>query len=256
MIKIFSEKKIIYLLPLALLLLGELYILFNSQLFFVSLALGALFITLTTKGLSIKSRALDWPLFLYFPLIFFIASSFYTTVLASPYLIQTLLLVNVFFIHIYFNSLYYFFRYNAPDRIDKLDTFLMTGSVLSIFFAGATAYALPVYLGWSFWPLLIVLAAISFPLFFQPFILGSLNLKTNRPFFIAALIIFTQIAGVIYLFPFSFNVLGLMLAIVFYVLFLILRLHIRGRLSSKLLKIPLIASLIIIILLLLTTRWF
>ena len=256
MIKILSEKKIRYILPLALLLLGEVYILFNSQMFFVSLALGALLISLSTKGLSIKSNSLDWPLFLYFPLLFFISSSFYGTVVANPYLIQALLLINVSFIYIYFNNLYYFFRYKAPDRTDKLDTFLMTASVLSIFFVGATIYALPVYLGWSFWPLLLVLAGVSFPLFFQPFVLGSLNLKSNKPFFITAFIIFTQMAGVIYLFPFSFNVLGLLLAIIFYALFLILRLHIRGRLSPKLLKIPLISSLIIIIILLLTTRWF
>lgn len=256
MIKIFSEKKIIYLLPLALLALGELYILFNPQLFFVSLSLGVLIIALSARGLALKNSTLDWPLFLYFPLILFISSSLYGTLIANPYLIQGLLLINVLFVYIYFNNLYYFFRYKAPDRIDKLDTFLMTGSVLSVFFAGATAYALPVFLGWSFWPLLFILSALTLPLFFQPFILGSLNLKNNRPFFISALIIFTQVAGAIYLFPFSFNVLGLMLAIVFYVLFIILRLHIRGRLSAKLLRLPLISSLIIIIMLLLTTRWF
>ena len=254
--KIFSGKKVFYFLPLALWLLGQVYVLFYPRLLFVALALGGLLIVLSTKGLATKSRRLDWPLFVYFPLIFFAASSLYGTLIPNMYWVQTILLLNASFCHIYFKNLYYYFRYEAPDRIDLLDTFLMAGSVLSVFFAAAAAYGLPVFLGWSFWPLLGAFALLIFPLFFQTFILGSLNLKINWPFFLTAILLLTQAVGVIYLFPFDFNILGLLVAIIFYILFLILRLFIRGRFSGQILRFPLISSLIIIIILLLTTRWF
>src|SRR5680860_1404323 len=181
--KIFSGKKVFYLLPLALWLLGQVYVLFYPHFFFVALALGAFLIVLSTRGLATKGRHLDWPLFVYFPVVFFVTSSLYETLILNMYWVQTLLLLNAGFIFIYFKNLYYFFRYEAPDRIDRLDTFLMAGAVLSVFFAAASAMGLPVFLGWSFWPLLGAFALIVFPLFFQPFILGSLSLKTNWPFF-------------------------------------------------------------------------
>lgn len=254
--KIFSGKKVYYILPLVLWLLGQVYVLFLPKLFFISLALGSLFIVLSIRGLATKSRRLDWPLFLYFPLIFFISSSFYGTLIPNIFWVQVLLFINASFVYVYLKNLYYFFRYEAPDRIDLLDTFLMAGSVLSVFFLAATVYALPIFLGWSFWSLLGLFNLAIFPLFFQPFILGSLNLRANWPFFLVGLIIITQISGVIYLFPFDFNILGLFASIIFYILFLTIRLYIRGRFSRQIIRFPLISSLIIVIILLLTTRWF
>jgi hypothetical protein len=253
--KLLTGKKVFYFLPLALLLLGEVFVFF-PRFFFVSLALGGLLIVVSTKQLAAKDRRLDWPLFFYFPLIFFLSSSLYETLIPNFYIVQALILLNVYFVFVYFNNLYYFFRYGAPDRIDRLDTFLMAGSVLSVFFLAASAYGLPVFLGWSFWPLLAAFSLLTLPFFFQPFILGTLNLRKNWPFFLSAFFIMGQLAGVVYLFPFSFNILGLLTAIFFYLLFLVVRLFIRGRLSGQVIKFPLISGFIMIIILLLTARWF
>lgn len=252
---IFAGKNAYYFLPLFLLILGQAFLMLPN-LFFVCLSLGAIAIVFTTRGLAKVGRSQDWSLFVYFPLIFFLSSYLYSTLIPGTYWIYAIFLLNAIFLYVYFKNLYYFFRYKAPERIDKLDTFLMTGAVLSAFFLGACAYGLPIFLGWDFWPLLMYYGLAVFPLFFQPFILGSLRLKQNWPFFLVALVIFLQIAGVIYLFPFGFSVLGLMAAIVFYLLFLTLRLHVRDRLSMQLLRLPLISSLAIFIILLLTTRWF
>jgi hypothetical protein len=253
--KIIRNKRIFYFLPLALWLLGQVFV-FYPKLFFVALSLGALFIVLATKELAVKNRRLDWPLFFYFPLIFFASSSLYGTLIPSFYWLQALLLLNAGFIFIYFKNLYYLFRYEAPIRIDQLDVFLMAGSVLTIFFLASTAYGLPIFLGWSFWPLLVTFSLAAFPLFFQPFILGSLKLKINWPFFLVVILALAQLAWVIYLLPFVFNVLGLLVAIIFYILFLTLRLFIRGNLSGRILRFPLILSSIIVVILLLTTHWF
>ncbi|MDI3496242.1 MAG: hypothetical protein PWQ35_263 [Patescibacteria group bacterium] len=253
--KLFTGKKVFYILPLILLGLGELFVFF-PHFFFIVLTVGSLLIILTTKNLAAKNKKIAWPLFFYFPLIFFLASSLYETLIPNFYIVQLLIFINAYFVFIYFKNLYYFFRYGAPDRIDRLDTFLMAGSVLSVFFLASSIYGLPVFLGWSFWPLLALFSLAVFPLFFQPFILGNLNLKKNYLIFIVALLAFTQLTGVTYLLPFSFNILGLFSTIYFYLLFLIVRLFIRERLSWQLLKFPLFSSLAMIIILLLTARWF
>jgi hypothetical protein len=255
MVKALRDKKTYYLLPILLLLLGELYV-FIPKTFLLALGLGILAIVLSVKGLASKRGNLNWPFFVYFPLIFFASSSLYATLVPNFYLVQALLLLNAAFTYIYYRNLYYFFRYEAPDRADEIDTFLMTASVLSLFFLASAMYGLPVFIGWNFWLLFIVFIFASMPLFFQPFILGSLNLKNNWPVFLSSIVIFSELAAVLYLLPFGFNVLALMAAIFFYISLLILRLLVRNRFSGKILRFPLFSSLIIIIILLLTTRWF
>ncbi len=253
---VFNEKKIIYLLPLALLVLSEIYILFNPQLFYIVLALSFLLIALATRGLASTGRSFQWPLFLYFPLILFVSSSFYITLISSLFWIQLLLVLIIYLLYLYFRNLYYFFRYEAKERADKLDTFLTVGSVLSVFFTVATIYALPVYLGWSFWFLAVLLALVVFPLFSQSFLISPLNTKKNIGLFVVAWLIFMQIAVSVYLFTFEFKVLALISTLAFYLLMLILRLYLRDKLEMRLLRLPLLSSLFIFIILLLTSPWF
>ncbi len=254
MLNIFRHKNIVFFLPLFLWVLSQVFI-FRPRLFFMALAIGFLLIVLTIKGLSAGKKQQDWPLFVYFPALLFLSSSLYATLLSNFFLIQGLALIVPMMIFHYLKNFYYFFRYSDQDRTEKLDNLTVTSSVLSTFFLAASMYGLPTFLGWKFWPLLAGLAILIPPLFFQSFVLKSLKLKVNWPYFLVSALIFLEFAGVIYLLPASFNVLGLIAAIFFYLLLLILRLNLRGSFSGRTLRLPLIFSLIFIIILLLTSRW-
>lgn len=254
MLNIFRNKNIVLFLPLILWVLNQAFI-FRPHLFFLAVAMGLLLLILTFHGLAIGKKKLDWPLFIYFPAILFLSASLYITLLANFYLIQVIVLLVSLMIFSYLKNFYYFFRYGAPERTEKLDNLMISSSVLSVFFLSAAAYGLPIFLGWKFWPLLAGLSFLVLLLFFQSFVLGRLNLKNNWPFFLASGLIFLELSGVIYLLPLSFHALGLIATIFFYLLLLILRLNLRGAFSGRTLRLPLIFGLSFIILLILTARW-
>jgi len=73
--RLFSQRKIIFLTPLILWLLNQLF-LWRPKMFFPALAIGFFLIAVTVMGLTLGKRQTDWPLFFYFPFIFFLSSSY------------------------------------------------------------------------------------------------------------------------------------------------------------------------------------
>lgn len=254
-IRVFSQRKIIFLTPLILLLLNQLF-LWRPKMFFPALAIGFFLIAMTVIGLTLGKRHTDWPLFFYFPFIFFLSSSLYTTLLPSFYVIQIIFFLSNLYIFWYLKNLYYLFRYEAPERAHKLDTLTLLGNFLAIFFLASTIYGLPTFLGWSFWPLLVGFSILSIPLFFQPFVIFEIKFKFNWPLLLASALVLLELAAIIHFLPLAFNVLGLFIGIFFYLLIYILRNILAGDLSGYKLRIPLIFSLSIIMILLLSLRWF
>ena len=253
--KVFSQRKIIFLTPLILWLLNQLF-LWRPRMFFFALAVGFFLIAVTVMGLTAGKRQADWPLFFYFPFIFFLSSSLYSTLLPSFYVIQIIFFFANLYIFWYFKNLYYLFRYEAPERAHKLDTLTLLGNFLAVFFLASTIYGLPAFLGWSFWPLLFGFIVLIFPLFFQPFVIFEIKLKINWPLIIASALVLLELAAIIHFLPLAYNVLGLFVGIFFYLLIYILRNILAGDLSGYKLRLPLVFCLSIIVILLLSLRWF
>jgi hypothetical protein len=86
--------------------------------------------------------------------------------------------------------------------------------------------------------------------------LGRLNIIEKWPFFLASIFILAELTLVIYFLPLSFNILGFFIAIIYYLLLMALRLALKNDFSVRTLRLPLIFSCILVILLLLTSRWF
>lgn len=252
---IFKRRISVLLVPTALWLLGQIF-LFRPNLFFISVSLGVLIMALAVKGLSIGKHKSDWPMFFYFPALMFISASLYETLIPNHYWVQVLFLLMAFLIFSYLKNLYYFMRYEAPERAGKIDSISLAGSVLAFFFLSASIYGLPTFLGWSFWPLLAACSVLIFLLTCQPFVIGYINIKTNWPFFLAVNLILIQILAALYLLPLRFSVLGLLAAFAFYLSLLVLRSVLRGNFSGRLLRFPLISGLVIAVIVLVTARWF
>ncbi len=253
--KFLQSRKIIFITPIVLWLLSQLFLL-KPQLFYVSITLGALLLAFSIKGIEKNKKDRNWSLFFFFPAIFFLGASLYVALIPNYFWIQFILLLSNWFIFSYFRNIYYLFNYNAPERIEKLDSLMTIAGFFAIFTLAASMYGLPTFLGWNFWPLWVVFIILSAPLFFKFFILGSLKIQKSWPIFLAAIFILAELSLALYLLPLSFNVLGLFVAIFFYLLLLALRLALRKDFSVKTLLMPFTFSVILIIILLLTSRWF
>lgn len=252
---IFKRRISVLLVPIILWFLGQIF-LFQPHLFFIATSLGVLIIALAIRGLSTGKYKSDWPLYFYFPALIFISASLYETLIPNHYWVQVLFLLTAVLIFSYLKNLYYFMRYEAPERLGKIDSISLASSVLSFFFLTASIYGLPIFLGWSFWPVFAASLVFIFLLTFQPFVIGRINLKANWPIFLTVNLILLQTVAVLYLLPLRFNILGLLASFAFYMSLLVLRAILRGNFSGRLLRFPLISGFIIALVILFTARWF
>lgn len=251
----FQSRQIIFITPIVLWLLSQLFLV-RPQFFFISVSLGLLLLALVTKGSEKNKQERNWPLFFFFPALFFLSVSLYITFLPNYYWIQIILLLAAYFSFSYLRNIYYFFHYSASERAERLDGLMLAGGFLSVFALASSLYGLPTFLGWNFWTLLPLFVILASPLFFQSFVLGRINIRDNWPLFLAGSLILAEMTAVIYFLPLSFNILGFFIAIFYYFILLVLRLFLKGNFSGRNLHWPLTAGLILIVILLLTSRWF
>lgn len=250
------KKNSLYLIltPFLLWLLNELYI-FEPSLFFVSLSLGLLILAFFIRLLITKNSKEFWPQYILTPALFYFSFSFYSAIIANQIWIQIIFLFNAWFIYSYLKNIYYFFSFGAPEREFKLRRLLLSGSFLSVFALASTLYGLPIFLNWSFVTLLFIFILFSAAAFGQ-FLIFSKNVDNAQKIFWGVdILILGEFAGVIFLLPLNYNILGLLVAIVFYLLILFNNWRTEDRLDFKNLRWPIAIAGFIFIIILLSARW-
>ncbi len=249
-----NNNFILFLVPFFLWVLDEIF-LFRPEFFFVSLGLGFLIIALTVRTLLKSNRAQFWPLFIITPALFYLSFSFYSTILVSQLWIQIIFLLNAWFIFSYLRNIYFYFSFGAPEREIKLKRLLSSGAFLSTFALGANLYGLPIFLSWPFVLLWLAFVVLSIALFGQ-FLMFADKINREQKIFLGInILLLAEFAGILFFLPLNYNILGLSIAIVFFLLTLINDWRETDQLVWKNLRYPVIISSIMIIFIFLSARW-
>ena len=101
----------------------------------------------------------------------------------------------------------------------------------------------------------IVFAAIVGLLFWQFKLLQKKSASLAGWLLFITVLILTELALAMTLLPLNFNILGLFAAIIYYLGLTIIRLEHRGSFNGHTVRLPLILSIILIFILLITARW-
>ncbi len=243
-----------FITALVLWLFGQTFLLY-PHFFYFALFLGGLLIIFSVKYLAGKNEKKRWPLLTLSPLLFFLSFSWYVALIFNYYWIQFIFILIAWFVFAYLRNLYYYLTYQAPEREQKVDSLLLTGGFLTIFAVASVLYGLPIFLSWPFSILILIFIPISFLLFIQFLSLRKIAFKTHSLFIILEVVVLAELAWALSLLPLNFNILGVILAIFYYLLLTILRFRLNNEPLGRNLRLPLIFSLIILIILLLTSRW-
>ncbi len=239
--------------PLVIWLFGQAFLL-QPKLFFLALPIGALLIVLSVKYIMGRHQE-DWPLFISAPLLFWLSFSGYIAIITSSFLIQFILLLELWFIFIYLRDLYYYSNQSEAEWSPRLDNLFMAGGFLTVFAAGAVFFALPSFLtvplGLSFLALYLILALLLSHIFANK----KDRWRHSISIFGVALVALVELTGILSLLPLNFNVLALFLAFIYYFCLTLIRLHYSGSLNRRALKLPLLLSILALLILLLTARW-
>lgn len=229
--------------------------LYQPDFFFVSLGLGALIIIFYVRSLIKKRGGRFWPVFILPPVLFYLSFSLYSAIIVSQFWIQTIFLLIAWFSFSYLKNIYYYFSFGAPEREVRLRRLIASGTFLSTFAFAANLYGLPIFLSWPFALILLAFAAISLGLFGQFLIFSSQVNHEERHFLAINVLVLAEFAGVLYFLPLNYNILGLLVAVVFYFLVMLNDWRAAERLNFKNVKWPVFIVSAIIILILLTARW-
>lgn len=227
-----------------------------TGLFYSALAVSTLIIVLSVKYLASRQRQ-DWPLLLIAPVLFFLAFSGYVAIIVGVFWVQLLLVLIAWFLFVYLKNLYYYCTHQESVSVyaDKLDNLLIVGGFLSVFAAATVLFSLPIFITWPTWATLLILAAIIWLLFVQFMPLKKINPEQAKVLTLVSVLGLVELAWGLSLLPIKFHLLGLFLAIGFYLVLTITRLHLRGALTRRVLRLPLILSALAFIILFLTARW-
>jgi len=252
------------LIPLIVSLLiwvsGQLFLRWPG-LFYSVLALGALLIMLSVRYLAGHKKP-GWPLLAIAPVLFFLNFSCYIAIISGRFWIQFLLILIAWFLFAYLKNLYYYFTSKESESLeseslfaDKLDNLLIAGGFLSVFAAATVLFSLPIFITWPVWATVLILAAVIWLLFIQFMPLKKIKPEQAKVLILISVLGLAELAWGLSLLPLQFHLLGLFLAISYYLALFIIRLHLRGALNRRVLKLPLIFSALAFILLFLTAHW-
>lgn len=250
-----NKKRVIpVIIPFILLILSELFLIYPS-IFFVAISLGLLCILFAIRYLGKNNDEKFWPSYIVLPAFTWISFSSYAYLLPNSLLIQLFLLSMVVLNFIYFKNIYYYLFSKKSEREKSLDNFTYNYSFLIVFTIFSSFYTLPLFVNANFTVFFVVLSLVLMLLFWQTllFLKGDRQVKVILAFISA--VILGQLSWILFMLPLKANILGFIMALVFYFVSTMLRLNIRGELNRRTIKWPLVLTLIMIILVLFSAPW-
>jgi hypothetical protein len=239
----------IFLTPLINFLLFEAF-LFQPRFFFVSLAVSSLLLCLASwriTGKKIKEK--DFWIFPILPILFSTSLAAYSLLLTNTIVTHLLFVLNLLFSFYYLKNIY------RGERGEFLENISSYGNFLTVFFSFSTFYGLKVFLNTPVWILILAVAATIIVIISQIFWANKVKDKADMVYIFIACLILTQLAWVLYFLPFSYNALGLILAICYYIIIGLIKLALSQKLTARNLKLYLVSGLSGIFLILLTAKW-
>jgi len=248
-----QQRWLILIVPFLLWLFSQIF-LRQAGFFYVALAFGTLLIIISLKFLT-RLKPHKWLLFIIAPTLLFLSFSGLVAVLLNNVWIQSLIFLEVIFIFFYLRSVYYYFYFPAPLWRERLDHIIMASGFLTIYAFAAVLFYLPAFL--SFLPFIIplVMMVVITLLFVQFNLFPRDNWQKNWRLIFVIVLILTELAWALSLWPLVFNLLAMFLSLAYYLGLTIIRLAGRNNLNYRTLRLPLLLSVSIFLILFLAARW-
>ncbi len=247
------RKALILLTPLFILGLYELFYL-KPELIYIWLLLSNLALLFTIRSFSKFWNVSNWWDYCILPVFFVSSLAIYVSLLISKTTIQFLFFINFVFIFYYLKNAYFYFAKKEKGKA-LMQNFSALGSFLVVFFVSASIFGLHLFLNVSLWLSIFIYTVIILMLVYSVFITNQIKIRQNIYFIFLITLIMAEIFYVISFLPFSYKILGLTVAICYYISIGILKFHLKNSLTQKAVKLYLTAGIASILVLFLSAQW-
>ena len=186
----------------------------------------------------------------------FLSSIFvYSSLAVNRFFIQFLFLAAAGFIYFYLRYLYYYLVRSEFFSGDTLKNISSLGNFFIIFFSASAIYGLQSFLNLPVWLLMISLLIITLLMVYQIMWASKIGLKSSFPYILISGAVLLEIGWSISFLPLNYNIVGLVLAICYYILISLSLSYLSDVLNKKIIKQHLLFGFLSILIVLLSARW-
>lgn len=220
---------------------------------FVILAI-LLFFFVISQFIKASGQEIGWWNLLILPSLFYIGLALFSTMITSRVIIQALFIANLVFIYFYFRSLYYILKTDKQIQ-HSLDNLSAYGNFLIFYFIASSIYGLQSFLNFPVWILMIFLLLAIALIVYQVTWVNKVVFSIALFYILIISLVLVELAWSISFLPLSFHILGLIMAVFYYMLIGLVRFYLREKLDKNTIKLYLIFGFSSILLVLLTAIW-
>jgi len=197
----------------------------------------------------------DWFKVLALPLLFLNSTILYSSILTNNSLIQLIYLFFLLALFIYLRNLYIYFFKPLKYKSQSLENANFLISFIVIFYSVGGILSLKNFIDLDLWQIIIPISIILFLMLFQLFWFYKIKFKNNLFFSIIIAFTLTEIVLASTYLPHTYSIIGLIIAILFYVSVGLSLLELTYKLTRKQVKIYLSLSIISLLLIFLSSSW-
>ncbi|MFH1823053.1 MAG: hypothetical protein ABH830_05130 [Patescibacteria group bacterium] len=249
-------SRILVLVTPIIIWLFLLFILVWPKIFYFSIIFNTFLIFLSV-WLFIKNSQdkKDWWNFSLLPVLFHISIAFYATLLNQRIIVHLLYILVFIFTYFYFRNIYAFLVKPDTYKPRTLENISSYGNFLVIFFSFATIYGLQSFLNSPVWLLMLISIFFISLVVYNVIWANKIDYKIGLIFILICTLILVEIGWSLSFLPLNYNVLGLIIAICYYMLIGLVRFYLNNNLVKNILKVYLSLGIITIIIILFTASW-
>jgi hypothetical protein len=243
------------LTPAAAFLLMEMFF-FWPKLIYVALVMAVLIFFFTVRQFTLAAKRQEkWWNYLILPAGFFAGNAVFSAMIPSPWFIQFMFAVNWLFNILYFRTIYYYLLRVEKYQAQRLENISSYGNFLAFYFIASSVYGLQIFLNIDIWVLIIGLLFFIFLIVYQVFWANGIDIHLGLFYAIIISLVLVEIAWSASFLTLNFYILGLLLAVCYYILIGLARFYLLSKLSNKIIKLYLIFGFSSILLVLFTANW-
>lgn len=229
---------------------------FRPNLIYVILVLQLLLFFFTARQFIIISYKTEkWWNLVILPFLFSTGLIVFSALIPNLLVVQILYLLNLVFLYFYFRTIYYYLIKTDSYNQYHLENLAAYGNFLTFYMIASSIYGLEAFLNLPVWVMVITLAITTMLIVHQVMWANLINPAAAIFYILIVAMIIVEVAWSISFLTLSYYVLGLLLAVCYYVTIGLVKAHLLDRLDRRSVQLYLSFGLLSIIIVLLTSRW-
>ncbi|MFH1744551.1 MAG: hypothetical protein ABH881_00055 [bacterium] len=189
------------------------------------------------------------------PDIVFWKFSIFNIISFEATLVKSFFLLNSIFLYYYLRLAYCCLIKTDFHQHNRLENFSSGGNFLCFYFLISSIYGLQIYLNISIWILMIIMTAVTALITYEIMWANKIEIESSFLYILFICLAIVELSWSASFLTLSYYILGLIIAMCYYVLIGLTKFYLLGVINKKIVKLYLSFGFISIFIVLLTARW-